>query len=78
LEVNSLIRLEVRRDEPIDKALKRFKRICEREGLIKTIRRAEYYEKPSERRRRKIRQRINQIRKSERQADKARKQIKIL
>jgi small subunit ribosomal protein S21 len=73
-----LIRLEVRKDEPIDKALKRFKRICEREGLIKTIRRAEYYEKPSERRRRRQRQRENQARKLERQADKARKNIRIL
>ena len=73
-----MIRLEVRRDEPIDKALKRFKRICEREGLIKTIRKAEYYEKPSERRRRKVRQRENQLRKLERQAEKVRISIKHL
>ena len=73
-----MIRLEVRREEPIEKAMKRFKRICEREGLIKTMRKAEYYEKPSERRRRKARQRVNQFRKLERMAEKARKSIKIL
>ena len=73
-----MIRLEVRRDEPIERALKRFKRICEREGLIKTIRRGEYYEKPSERRRRRMRQRVNQIRKMDRLNDKLRSSIKIL
>lgn len=73
-----MIRLEVRRDEPIERALKRFKRICEREGLIKTIRRGEYYEKPSERRRRRMRQRVNQIRKMERLNEKLRSNIKIL
>lgn len=73
-----MIRLEVRRDEPIERALKRFKRICEREGLIKTIRRGEYYEKPSERRRRRMRQRVNQIRKMERLNEKLRSSIKIL
>lgn len=58
--------------------MKRFKRICEREGLIKTMRKGEYYEKPSERRRRKMRQRLNQLRKLDRLAEKARKSIKIL
>lgn len=73
-----MIRLEIRRDEPIEKAMKRFKRICEREGLIKTMRKSEYYEKPSERKRRKLRQRVNQARKVERLAEKIRKSIKIL
>ncbi len=73
-----MIRLEVRRDEPIERAMKRFKRICEREGLIKTMRKGEYYEKPSERRRRKQRQRVNQLRKIDRLAEKIRKSIKIL
>jgi len=41
--------------------LKRFKKLCEKEGLTKEIKRNSYYEKPSERRRR-------QLRKAERQA----------
>lgn len=35
--------------------LKRFKKLCEKEGLIKDIKRTSYYEKPSERRRRRLR-----------------------
>jgi len=35
--------------------LKRFKRMCMREGLTRDIKRTSYYEKPSERRRRKTR-----------------------
>ena len=41
--------------------LKRFKKLCEKEGLNKEIKKNSYYEKPSERRRR-------QMRKAERQA----------
>ena len=41
--------------------LKRFKKLCEKEGLNKEIKRHSYYEKPSERRRR-------QLRKAQRQA----------
>jgi small subunit ribosomal protein S21 len=35
--------------------LKRFKRLCQREGLTREMKRTSYYEKPSERRRRKSR-----------------------
>jgi len=35
--------------------MKRFKKMCEKEGLIKDIKRQSYYEKPSEKRRRRIR-----------------------
>jgi small subunit ribosomal protein S21 len=35
--------------------LKRFKRLCQREGLTRDMKRNSYYEKPSERRRRKLR-----------------------
>ena len=35
--------------------MSRFKKLCEREGLNKDVKRREYYEKPSERRRRDMR-----------------------
>jgi len=35
--------------------LKRFKRLCQREGLTRDIKRHSYYEKPSERKRRQSR-----------------------
>lgn len=38
--------------------LKRFKRLCMREGLTRDIKRTSYYEKPSERRRRKARKSV--------------------
>jgi small subunit ribosomal protein S21 len=50
-----MIRIEARGGEPIEKTLRRFKKVCEREGLTKDIKKTSYYEKPSERRRRKIR-----------------------
>ncbi len=41
--------------------LKRFKRLCMREGLTRDIKRTSYYEKPSERRRRKTRKAARKI-----------------
>ena len=38
--------------------LKRFKKLCEKEGLVKDIKRNSYYEKPSERMRRKRRKAV--------------------
>lgn len=35
--------------------IRRFKKLCEKEGLIRDIKRNSYYEKPSERRRRAMR-----------------------
>jgi small subunit ribosomal protein S21 len=60
------IRLEVRHNEPIDKALKRFKKICDREGLNKDIRRHAFYEKASETKKRKKRELEKEIAKQAR------------
>ncbi|MBZ0171832.1 MAG: 30S ribosomal protein S21 [Phycisphaerales bacterium] len=46
------IRIKSRGGESADQMMKRFKKLCEKEGLTKDIKRKEYYEKPSERRRR--------------------------
>lgn len=51
--------------EPLEKILKRFKKKCEKEGLIRDIKRSSYYEKPSERRRRKERKMIKRAQKAE-------------
>ncbi len=45
--------VKVRQDESIDAALRRFKRECERAGLMTEIKKREYYESPSVRRKRK-------------------------
>ncbi len=44
----------VEENEPIDKALKRFKKECQKSGIPAELRRREHYEKPSVRRRRKV------------------------
>ncbi len=51
--------------EPLEKVLKRFKKKCEKEGLIRDIKRSSYYEKPSERRRRRERKMIKRAQKAE-------------
>ncbi len=45
--------VRVRENEPLDRALRRFKRECAKDGILTEIKRHEYYEKPSERKKRK-------------------------
>jgi small subunit ribosomal protein S21 len=45
--------VKVRKGETVDKALRRLKKILDKEGTMKEIRAHRYFEKPSERRRRK-------------------------
>lgn len=44
----------VRDNESFESALRRFKKVCEREGLLSEYRRHQHFEKPSERRKRKV------------------------
>ncbi|MBX3728806.1 MAG: 30S ribosomal protein S21 [Candidatus Sumerlaeia bacterium] len=39
--------------EPIDRALKRFKKECQKEGILSEVRRRKFYEKPSVKKKRK-------------------------
>jgi len=50
-----MIRVRVRSNESVQQLIKRFNKLCEKEGLTRDIKRSAYYEKPSERRRRKER-----------------------
>ena len=59
-----MAKIIVRDGEPLDKALRAFKRLCEKEGLRRDIKRATYYEKPSEQRRRKKLQQVRELRKA--------------
>ncbi len=45
--------VKVRENEPFDFALRRFKRSCEKAGVLSEMRRREYYEKPTQERKRK-------------------------
>ncbi|HEX9583440.1 MAG: 30S ribosomal protein S21 [Gammaproteobacteria bacterium] len=45
--------VRVRENEPFDVAMRRFKRACEKAGVLTEVRRREYYEKPTSVRKRK-------------------------
>ena len=51
----TMIKVKSRGNETVDQMLRRFKKLCEKEGLIKDMKRVSYYEKPSEKRRRRLR-----------------------
>jgi len=59
--------VKVEEGESIDRALKRFKRECEREGILREWKRRAYYEKPAEARKNKKkaaeRKRLKKLRK---------------
>ena len=59
------IRVMVKNNEPLEKTLRRLRKICNNEGVTRDLKRSAYYEKPSERRRRKERERIKNLRKAE-------------
>jgi len=39
--------VKVREDETFENALKRFKKLCDKTGILSEARKREYYEKPS-------------------------------
>lgn len=45
--------VQIRENEPFDVALRRFKRTCEKAGVLSESRRREFYEKPTQVRKRK-------------------------
>ena len=57
------LRIKVRSGESVEQMLRRFKKMCEKEGLIKDVKKNAYYEKPSERRRRANRKSVKRMQK---------------
>jgi small subunit ribosomal protein S21 len=49
-----LTEIKLKKGEPVEKALRRLKKKLDREGTLKEVRYHRHYEKPSERRRRKL------------------------
>lgn len=57
--ISSVIQVRIKKGETVDRALKRLKKVLDKEGLMREIRNHRYFEKPSEQRRReKARARI--------------------
>ncbi|MBD3285890.1 30S ribosomal protein S21 [candidate division WOR-3 bacterium] len=46
--------IEVREGESFESFMRRFRRACEKAGVLRDYKRHEYYEKPSEKRKRKL------------------------
>jgi small subunit ribosomal protein S21 len=46
--------VQVREDESFENALRRFKRKCEKEGILTELKKRQHFEKPSVKRKRKV------------------------
>lgn len=64
-----MIKVVRKKDEPEEKMLRRFKKRCEREGLVKDMKKNEFYEKPSEKRRRETQKLKKRLEKEQRELD---------
>jgi small subunit ribosomal protein S21 len=63
--------VKVRENEPFEFALRRFKRTCEKAGVLAEVRKREFYEKPTQERKRKAAAAVKrQARRSSRDATK--------
>jgi small subunit ribosomal protein S21 len=64
--VISLVFIKVRDDESIEEALRRFKHDCERNGILKEIKRREHYVTPAMKRKIKSQEARRKVRKGRR------------
>jgi len=48
-----VIEIKMKKGEPVERALRRLKKVMDKEGMMKQLRANRYFEKPSEKRRRK-------------------------
>lgn len=60
-----MAKIQITTDENIRDALRRFKKMCDKEGIINQSKRIAYFEKPSEKRRREESRRIKNIKRSQ-------------
>ena len=49
-----MAKVEIRKEESIDKALRKFKMKLRKEGVLDELKKREYYEKPSDRKRKNL------------------------
>ncbi len=59
--IDMAIRIKARSGESAEQMMRRFKKLCEKEGLTKDIKRRAYYEKPSERKQRAMRKSVKRV-----------------
>jgi small subunit ribosomal protein S21 len=56
-----LSQVEIRKDESFEAALRRFKKKIEQEGILRELRDRKHYEKPSDRKRKKMRRGVRKV-----------------
>lgn len=59
--------IEVREEEALESALKRFKRKCLKEGIFQDIKNNSYYDKPSVRKRKKHQRALRRLKRKKNQ-----------
>ncbi len=64
-----MIRVQVRPNEPLEAALRRFKRQCNYAGIFRLAKKYAYHEKRSDMRRREERERVRAIQRAERKPE---------
>ncbi|MFH1541971.1 MAG: 30S ribosomal protein S21 [bacterium] len=62
-------RIEIRKGEDLEKALRKFKTKLRREGIMDEVKKREFYEKPSERKRKEQEEAVRKERKRRREAE---------
>lgn len=66
--------VRIKENEHFDAALRRFKRACEKAGILTEVRRREFYEKPTQERKRKKAAAIKrQMKRTSREANRRRR-----
>ena len=53
VKVRSMLEVKVKENEPFEISLRRFRRVCEKAGVLAELRKREFYEKPTAVRKRK-------------------------
>jgi len=48
-----MAKVRIRKNEPVEKAIKRFKRLVDNEGILRKLKECRYYEKPSVKKKKK-------------------------
>jgi small subunit ribosomal protein S21 len=67
--------VKIKDNEPFDVALRRFKRSCEKAGVLAEVRRSEFYEKPTAVRKRKSAAAVKRLMKNVQREN--RKQVRL-
>tara|TARA_Y100000768_G_scaffold385704_1_gene372419 strand:- start:965 stop:1225 length:261 start_codon:yes stop_codon:yes gene_type:complete len=57
------------KEMPFDVALRKFKKACEKAGIVQEVRKREFYEKPTAKRKRKKAEAVSRARKQQRMND---------